>query len=513
MPAKIRLHNTLTRQTEGLKPLREDSVTLYTCGPTVYDYAHIGNLRKFIFDDLLRRTLSASGYNVRHVMNITDVGHLTSDADEGEDKSEKGAEREGKTVREVANDYTQAFKLDMAALNILPPSVDPKRSQNKKFHDPYARATDFIPEQIEMVQLLIDRGYAYITEQAIYMDITKIPDYGILTGQKLSDKEIGARSDVVTDPNKHHPYDFAVWFFTVGRFAGHSMHWDTPWGDGFPGWHLECSAIIHATLTDPIDMHTGGVDHIGTHHTNEMAQTEGAFGHQLASMWLHSEFILVDGEKMAKSKNNFYTLQDVTERKYAVGAPDNPHFSAMAFRLLVLQAHYRSELNFSWASLQAARKRLSNLYLWASSYHTLPDHSDDAPNEARTNMLINAYDQFQREMFDDLNTPRALATLSQLMDSMAIEQALGAERGLFKATIEKFEAILGIGLSVDRYKPLTDEENDLILRREHVRTQAQTESSKAKAATLWAAADHLRVKLKSLGIDVEDTPDGPRWHR
>ncbi|HSX16031.1 MAG TPA: cysteine--tRNA ligase, partial [Candidatus Saccharimonadales bacterium] len=258
----MNLYNTLSRKVEALKPIKDGEVSLYTCGPTVYNYYHIGNLRNAVFNDTLRRTLVASGLDVKHVMNITDVGHLVSDADEGEDKLEKGAAREGKTVWEVAEHYTDAFKADMAAMNVLPPSVNPGREKNST--DPYARATDFIPEQIEMVQKLLDGGFAYQTKQAIYFDVTKLPSYGELSGQKLADKEVAARSDVVTDPEKHHPYDFAVWFFAVGHFADHTMRWDSPWGEGFPGWHLECSAIIHATLGDPIDIHTGGVDHIGT---------------------------------------------------------------------------------------------------------------------------------------------------------------------------------------------------------------------------------------------------------
>jgi cysteinyl-tRNA synthetase len=282
-------------------------------------------------------------------MNVTDVGHLTSDADEGEDKLENGAARENKTVWEVADHYTQAFRHDVAALGILPPTENPHRSKNTA-GDPYARATDFIPEQIAMIQALLDKNFAYKTNQAIYFDVAKLPNYGELSGQKLVDKETGARSNVVTDPHKHSPHDFAVWFFTVGRYAEHTMRWPSPWGSGFPGWHLECSAIIHATLGDPVDIHTGGIDHIGTHHPNEMAQTEAAYDHPLAKMWVHNEFILVDGAKMSKSKGNSYTLQDITDRGYShwrcASSPPGSH---------------RSELNFTWDS-PAAQNTLHNLY-------------------------------------------------------------------------------------------------------------------------------------------------------
>lgn len=246
----MKIYNTLTRQIEIFKPLDQAYVKLYTCGPTVYSYYHLGNLRNAIFNDTLRRALEAAGYSVKHVMNITDVGHLTSDEDEGEDKLEKGAASEQKSVWEVADFYIQAFLNDVKTLNILPPN-------GYKDHQ-YARATDFIDQQVEMVQLLIDKDFAYQTEQAIYFDVSKLKDYGKLTGQSLADKEVAARPEVITDNAKKNPQDFAIWFFKVGRFTDHSMHWPSPWGDGFPGWHLECSAIIHATLGEPIDIHIGG---------------------------------------------------------------------------------------------------------------------------------------------------------------------------------------------------------------------------------------------------------------
>jgi cysteinyl-tRNA synthetase len=264
---RVKLHNTLGRQTEDFKPLG-DEVKLYSCGPTVYSYYHIGNLRNAVFNDTLRRALEANGYKVKQVMNITDVGHLDSDTDEGEDKLQAGAKHENKSVWELANFYTEAFKQDMADLNILPPNGYSGSA------GPYAKATDFIDQQIEIIKILLDKGFAYQTEEAIYFDVAKLSSYGELSGQKLADKEVGARREVVKDPHKRSPQDFSLWFFTTGRFANHEMHWPSPWGDGFPGWHLECSAIIHATLGEPIDIHTGGVDHIGTHHPNEMLKTE-----------------------------------------------------------------------------------------------------------------------------------------------------------------------------------------------------------------------------------------------
>jgi len=462
----MQLYNTLTRSLTPVRPIRAGEISLYTCGPTVYAYAHIGNLRKFIFDDTLRRTLEAAGYRVHHVMNITDVGHLTSDADEGDDKLETGAKREGKSVWEVAAAYTEAFKADMKQINVLPPS------------DGYAKATDYIEQQIEMVRLLIERGHAYRTDQAIYFDVTSAPDYGELSGQRLSDKEVGARSEVVTDPSKHHPSDFAVWFFTVGHFGGHTMRWASPWGDGFPGWHLECSAIIHSTLGDPIDIHTGGVDHIGTHHPNEMAQTQGAFGHHLANIWAHSEFVLVDGGKMSKSKQNSYVLKDITDRGY----------SAMDFRLLVLQAHYRSELNYTWESLEAARNTLLNLYAWADLIHQpklLP--ATTAFDPGRVTALI------QASLEDDLDSPAALAQVFELagteMTAPQLEEALNI-----------LDRLLGLGLA--GRADITEAEKSLVAKR-HI----------ARESKDWLAADRLRGQLADHKLVVDDTPAGPRWRR
>jgi len=461
----LRLHNTLSRKVEPFKPRKPGEVTLYTCGPTVYNYYQIGNLRNAVFNDTLRRTLEAAGLSVKHVMNITDVGHLVSDEDEGEDKLEKGAKREGQTVWQVAEHYTDAFKADMAALNILPPSVNPKRPQNLKHHDSYSRATDFIPEQIAMVQALMDKDFAYQTNQAIYFDVTKLPDYGILTGQKLADKETGARTEVHTDPDKKNPHDFAVWFFTVGRFADHSMHWSSPWGDGFPGWHLECSAIVHATLNDPIDIHTGGVDHIGTHHPNEMAQTEAAFGHDLAKFWVHNEFMLVDGAKMAKSKGNSYLLKDVTDRG----------FHPLALRLLYLQAHYRSEINFTWESLEAAQNRLLNLYAWADLTH----QSDN-----QTDFIANAL----AAMGNDLGTP-------QLLEALATADIIPAP-----SLLKQLDQLLGLNLA-DR--------PDITTAQKHLIAERET----ARAGKDWAKADKLRAELADHHLDIDDTPHGPRWRR
>lgn len=462
----MKLYNTLTRKVEDFKPQSGNDVTLYTCGPTVYNYYHIGNLRNAVFNDTLRRTLEAGGYNVKHVMNITDVGHLVSDDDEGEDKLETGAKREGKTVWEVAEHYTAAFKNDMATLNVLPPNG----YRSPKYHDNYARATEFIDQQIEMVGQLIDKGFAYQTKQAIYFDVTKLPDYGILSGQRLADKEVGARTDVVTDSDKKNPHDFAIWFFAVERFANHSMQWDTPWGSGFPGWHLECSAIIHATLGDPIDIHTGGIDHIGTHHPNEMAQTESAFGHQLARFWVHNDYILVDGGKMSKSKDNSYVLKDVLDKS----------FDPQALRLLYLQAHYRTELSFSWDNLEAAQNRLKNWQAVADLRWQVE------PSGTHFDLIGN--------LENDLNTSLAVMNVD-----VAFEEYIHTNKSPDVRMLEQIRDILGIDLLVD---DITTEQKQLLEKRQ-----------KAREDKDFVKSDALRDQLKEQGIGVHDTDHGQIWFR
>lgn len=451
----MKLTNTLTRTKQTFKPAGKE-VKLYTCGPTVYHYAHIGNLRNVIFNDTLRRTLEQAGYQVNHVMNVTDVGHLSSDADTGEDKLEKGAAREGKTVWQVAQFYLDAFIEHTEMLGVL------------KATD-LIRATDTIKTQIELIQILMDKGFAYQTEQAIYFETSKLKDYGKLTGQKLKDKEVGARKEVVTDPDKHHPQDFAVWFFTVGHFEEHQMRWPSPWGEGFPGWHLECSAIIHQALGEPIDIHTGGVDHIGTHHTNEIAQSEAAFEKPLARFWLHNEFLHLEGAKMAKSGGNSVTLPDLLQKGY----------DPMAFRLMMLQAHYRSEQDFSWDNLNAAANLLQNLRGWADRLH-----QDDSTIKAGR-----FKDALDKAMQDDLATPQALAVISQVQDDVP-------DAGSLKL----IDNYLGLGLS--NRMDITKDQKALIAGRE-----------KARAAKDFNKADKLRAELEKQGIELDDTADGPRWRR
>ena len=466
----IKLTNTLTRKKDTFKPLKENQAGLYTCGPTVYNYAHIGNLRTYIFEDVLRRTLEYAGYRVRHVMNITDVGHLTSDADAGEDKMEREAAKEKRSVWDIARFYTEAFLHDTKLLNI------------KKAHV-LSPATENIPEQIALIERLFKSGLAYETPQAIYFDVTRFPDYTKLSRQKLNQKMIGVREDVIVDPEKKSPYDFALWFKLTGRFQHHIMHWPSPWGDGFPGWHIECSAISTKYLGQPFDIHTGGVDHIGVHHTNEIAQSEGAYARPLARVWMHGEFLLINESKMAKSSGNFFTLETLTEKG----------FSPLAFRYLVLTAHYRSKLNFTWESLASARHSLERLYEFVRSIKM-------AKQEARSKKQgIKKYKSaFEKAVFDDLDTPKALAVIWTLVRDFHKNPVKFDAKAVLRFLYE-CDVVLGLGLKNLKRDVIPASVKKLIAERDAYREQKN-----------WAKSDELRDKIKSLGYLVKDTPEGTK---
>jgi len=473
----LKLYNSLSRDLEEFIPINNYEVKLYTCGPTVYDYAHIGNLRAFVFNDTLRRALETAGYKTKHVMNITDVGHLVSDDDEGEDKLEKAADREQKTVWEVAEFFFDEFLKDTRLLNILEPNgYSGPRGK-------YARATDFIPQQLELVKILLSKDLAYITEQAIYFDTSKLNDYGKLTGQNLSDKEVAARSEVFTDDNKHNPQDFALWFFMVGRFANHTMNWPSDWGVGFPGWHLECSAIVHATLGEPIDIHTGGVDHIGTHHTNEIAQSEAAYDTKLANYWMHNEHLLVDSKKMSKASGNYYKLSDLV----------NKGFDSQALRLLFLQSHYRSQMNFTWDALNGAQGFLKRLEAWADLKHQTNQHTNNGLAKSYAAAIKNMKSSIQ----SDLNTAKALSYVSEL----ALEsEHKGVDVSNVQKTLEAIDAILGTELS--EREDIHRSAKDLIAKRETTRQAGD-----------WSGSDKLRQELQAQGLNIKDTSAGPVWFR
>ncbi|OGZ95476.1 MAG: cysteine--tRNA ligase [Candidatus Sungbacteria bacterium RIFCSPHIGHO2_01_FULL_50_25] len=468
----IRLYNTLTRKIEDFKPIRKGRVGLYTCGPTVYNFAHIGNLRTYIFEDILRRTLEYSGYNVTHVMNITDVGHLTSDADAGEDKLEKGAKREGKTVWDIARFYTRAFLKDIRALNI-------KRAQN------IVPATSAIREQIAVIKKLFAGGFAYETPEAVYFDVSKFRNYTKLSRQRLEEKKAGARAEVIEDPGKKHPQDFALWFKRVGKFKNHVMHWNSPWGDGFPGWHIECSAISTSRLGQPFDIHTGGVDHIAVHHTNEIAQSEGAFKKPLARFWMHGEFLLVADSKMAKSAGTFLTLQELEKKG----------FNPLAFRYLVLTSHYRSKLNFTWESLRAAEHSLERVRSFIKtllSERKKPKHP----------VSLEKYrSQFDDALKSDLQTPQALSVLWKIIsDYNTQSESFDAKKIL--ALLYDFDQVLGLHFTAIKKDAIPETIRDMAMKREVARRNKD-----------WDKADKFRAKIETAGFVIFDTPDGSKLRK
>ncbi|MBX4191477.1 MAG: cysteine--tRNA ligase [Candidatus Doudnabacteria bacterium] len=452
----LKLFNSLTRKTEEFKPITDKSVGLYTCGPTVYNYAHIGNLRTYLFEDFLRRTLVYNDYEVKHVMNITDVGHLSGDQDFGEDKMEK----EGGSANEIlslAKKYTDAFLIDLQTLNILKADV-------------LAPATDHVSDQIELINKLFEKGFAYETELAIYFDVAKFKNYGVLTGQKMEEKKVGARSDVVLDNNKKHPADFALWFKLAGKYKNHILRWESPWGQGFPGWHIECSAMARKYLGQPFDIHTGGIDHLFPHHTNEIAQSEAAFDQPLANFWLHGEHLLIQSGRMGKSEGNILTLQSIVDKG----------FNPLAYRYLVLTSHYRSKLNFTDESLTGAQNALNNLYQEISTY--------DSPAK----ILPQYQKQFDNAINNDLETPQALAVVWDMIKS----EAQTADK---LATLIKFDEVLGLKIKEvwTAAKVIPETVRKLI-----------DERQLAKKEKDFTRSDELRRTIESNGYIVEDTIDG-----
>ena len=471
----LSLYNTLARKKEPLKPINPDWVGLYTCGPTVYHFAHIGNLRTYIFEDILQRTLEYNGHAVRRVMNITDVGHLTGDTDAGDDKLDQAAEREKKSVEEIAQFYTDAFFVDLKKLNIKEPDI-------------IAPASKFVREQIAVIETLFENGYAYDTPSAVYFDVSKFKDYGKLSGQSLANKiiaaKVGARDEVVVDSEKHNAADFALWFKLEGKFKTHLLHWPSPWGEGFPGWHIECSAISRHFLGQPFDIHTGGVDHIGTHHENEIAQSEAAFGTPLANIWMHGEHLLINDEKMAKSEaDKFITLSELEKRG----------ISPLAFRYLVLGAHYRTKLNFTWESLGAAQNALRKLY--EAYYENFLKHKKLGGNIDISQIILSEpakdlLDKFSNSIQDDLNTPRALATLHETIQS----DNLSASEKL--KLIGKFDEIFHIFIS-SKTIHIPPEIMQLKAKYNEFRSNKQ-----------FIQSDALRKEIEALGYVVRDTETG-----
>jgi cysteinyl-tRNA synthetase len=452
----IRLYNTFTRHKEEFTPIHEGKVGMYSCGPTVYWYAHIGNMRSFLFADVLRRTLELNGYEVKQVMNITDVGHLTDDASDGEDKMIVAMKREGKTAYDIAEFYTQAFLKDVDALNIRPANIYPK-------------ATDHIPEQIDIIKILEKNGYTYTTSDGVCFDTSKLENYGRLSGQKSDEKKAGAR---VHMGEKKHPTDFALWKFS-DEDSRRDMEWDAPWGKGFPGWHIECSAMSLKYLDVPFDIHTGGVDHVAVHHENELAQTQGSEGVLQANTWMHNEFLTVDNGKMSKSLGNLFTVDELVAKGY----------DPLAFRYFVLGAHYRTKLNFTFEALDAAQNALNKIRSLIRSW-----------DEPKTTGLDDLEDEFLAALNDDLNTPQALAILWKLIDdSGSTSQKAKSLLWMDRLLGLRLEEVLGKSIDVP------DEVRRLVEQREEARKQND-----------WGRSDELRDQIRSLGYVVEDKQDGPK---
>jgi cysteinyl-tRNA synthetase len=456
MPKPLTLYDNYERALRPFVPLEAGGpVGVYTCGPTVYDYQHIGNFRTFLFEDLLKRVLRWNGYRVRHVMNITDVGHLTSDADTGEDKMEKGSRRTGMTAWEIAQLYTDAFLADMKALHIEDPDV-------------LCRATDHVREQIEFIADIERKGFAYATADGVYFDTSKLPDYGHLA---RLDKDGLAAGHRVEQGEKRHPTDFALWKFSPPG-EQRQMEWDSPWGTGFPGWHIECSAMAQKYLGDWFDIHCGGEDHIPVHHTNEIAQTEARVGTRLANFWMHGYFLLSNDAKMAKSAGEFLRIASLVERGY----------DPIAFRYLCLTGHYRTQLNFTWDALDAAQTGLDRM---RQGFHALPA---DAATQADPALV----ERFTDMLNDDLNLPRALA--------VAWEALRGdAPAAVKRATLAKLDEVLGLGLATWQPKAVAVPADIDAL------AKARADSRKARN---WAEADRLRTALADAGWEVEDRADG-----
>jgi cysteinyl-tRNA synthetase len=450
----IRLFDSYTRKIREFEPLEGNEVRLYACGPTVYDYAHIGNLRTYIFEDILRRTLEFHGYSVKHVVNITDVGHLTSDADTGEDKIEKGSKRTGKTAWEIAEIYTRAFQDDIGVLNILEPHI-------------WCRATDHIDEQIHDIREIERKGFTYRTSDGVYFDTSRMENYGYLARLDVGGLNAGQRVDI---GEKKNATDFALWKFSPEDQV-RQMEWDSPWGKGFPGWHIECSAMAVKYLGSMFDIHCGGKDHIPVHHSNEIAQSEVCNGTILANFWLHGYFLETDQAKMSKSSGEVLRLQTLIDND----------IDPLSYRYLCLTANYRSDLKFTWESLEGAQKALNRLRKSTHDWGDCGQH-DQGYTE-----------RFREEVYNDLNTPRALAIVWELVKSSLAD-------GVKKATVLECDRVLGLGLA--QWVPDTR-----IIPRE-VRNLVQ-QRSKARKEREWAAADQIRVRLSELGYEVEDSPDGP----
>ncbi len=452
----INLYNTLTRKKEIFKPIEEKQAKIYSCGPTVYYYAHIGNLRAYLFMDTLRRVLKYNGYNLTHAMNITDVGHLVSDADEGEDKMLKAARRENKDPYEIARFYTEKFLHDIDSLNISRPEI-------------ICKATEHIKEMEQYVQEIMQNGYTYETSNTIYFDTAKLDKYGVLSNIKIEEQKAGARVDF--DEEKKNTTDFALW---IKAPENHLMKWDTFWGKCYPGWHLECSAMSRKYLGDNFDIHTGGIDHIPIHHENEIAQSKGATGKMPANYWMHCEFLLVNGGKMSKSLNNLYTLKDLEEKG----------FSPLDYRMFNFSSHYRNKINFTFEAMESAKSALKRL---KEGYKVHEQGELQIDQE-----IIAEYEQkFLQAINDDLNMPIAMSVVWEVVRNQNKSKQ-------FAELLKKFDIVLGLKIDEEeKAEELPQEILELIEQRKQARINKD-----------WAKSDELRDLISSKGYIVKDSKEG-----
>jgi len=458
----LKLYNTFTRKKEEFVPIKKDEVGLYTCGLTVYNYAHIGNLKRVLIYD---------GYKVIHVMNITDIGHLTSDADTGEDKMVKEAKKEGKDVWEIADHYTKAFEKDLKQLNIISP-------------DHHVKATAHIQQMIDLIKRLEDKGFTYVADGNVYFNISKFPDYGKLARLDIKSLKPGARIDV--DSAKKNPFDFVLWF-TKSKFDAQEMKWDSPWGRGYPGWHVECSAISMHYLGDSFDIHCGGIDHIPVHHTNEIAQSEGATGKKWVNYWLHAEFLIMNEEKMSKSKGDFLTLSKLEEMGYP----------PMVYRYFCLGAHYKQPLTFSDEAIETAKSAYNRLINIIIDIKKSRDESK--PNSKYVEKVIK---EFKEKINNDLNMPEALAVMWQMLRSNKI------------GNNEKYELVLDFdrifGLQLDNAEQILEEEAKQKVDVKLVE-QLIKERDEARKSKNWAKSDEIRHRLSGMGVEIRDSANETFW--
>lgn len=451
----IFFYNTLTKKKELFKSLEPKKVKMYSCGPTVYKDATIGNMRTNLFQDTLRRVLEYNGYEVKQVMNITDVGHLVSDGDEGEDKMLKSAREEHKTPMEIAEYYTKLFFKDLERLNVEIPEV-------------ICKATDHIEEMLEMVQKIIENGDAYETSTAIYFDVSKLDEYGILSGINLREQKAGARVEV--DPEKRNPYDFALW---IKAPENHLMKWDSPWGPSYPGWHIECSAMSQKYLGEVFDIHTGGIDLIPTHHENEIAQSKGACGKIPAHYWMHGEYLLINGGKMSKSLGNVYLLDDIIKRGY----------DPLVYRLFNFSCHYKGKLNFTWEGIEAASTALTRLRDGYQKHLTGMADVDGT-------IISEIENKFHQAINDDLNMPLAMSAVWEAVKYQDKSPKIAK-------LLEKFDTVLGLKITEKREEEIPQEILELVEQRKIARNEKN-----------WTESDRLRDLIAQKGYSVKDTKDG-----